>query len=200
GKRFGVFKDIFRDSIFKFTMDKIKEAGGDIVLIAPRKVGLPGFLSILNIEMKHELPKYIKNHADKKVEITSVDDVIAFNRLDPALRAPYGQLRFMNIGKDTITQNELEVIKKNLKTIARTFFKALETQNLDAILSINNSHSAYCAVAEYPNLTIPMGYKKSGEPISLTFIGKPNEEGKLLLLGHTFEQLTSHRKMPKNFK
>ena len=55
-------------------------------------------------------------------------------------------------------------------------------------------------MAEYPNLTIPMGYKKSGEPISLTFIGKPNEEGKLLLLGHTFEQLTSHRKMPKNFK
>ena len=200
GKRFGVFKDIFRDSMFKYNMDKIKEAGGEIVLIAPRKVGLPGFLSILNIEMKHELPKYLKNHADKKVEITSVDDVIAFNRLDPTLRAPYGQLRFINIGKDTITLNELEVIKKNLKTIARTFFKSIETQNLDAILSINNSHSAYSAVAEYPNLTIPMGYKKSGEPISLTFIGKPNEEGKLLLLGHTFEQLTSHRKMPKNFK
>ena len=93
GKRFGVFKDIFRDSIFKFTMDKIKEAGGDIVLIAPRKVGLPGFLSILNIEMKHELPKYLKNHADKKVEVTSVKDVITFNRLAPALRAPYGQLQ-----------------------------------------------------------------------------------------------------------
>ena len=106
----------------------------------------------------------------------------------------------MNIGKDTITPTELEVIKKTLMANARTFFKSIETQNLDAILSINNSHSAYSAVAEYPNLTIPMGYKKSGEPISLTFIGKPNEEGKLLLLGHTFEQLTSHRKMPKNFK
>ena len=43
GKRFGVFKDIFRDSIFKKNIDKIKEAGGEIVLIAPKKVNLPGF-------------------------------------------------------------------------------------------------------------------------------------------------------------
>ncbi len=44
-----------------------------------------------------------------------------------------------------------------------------------------------------------MGYKETGEPISLTFIGKSNEEGKLLLLGYTFEQLTNHRKLPENF-
>ena len=44
-----------------------------------------------------------------------------------------------------------------------------------------------------------MGYKETGEPISLTFIGKSNEEGKLLLLGYIFEQLTKHRKQPENF-
>ncbi|MDA9584709.1 amidase family protein [Flavobacteriaceae bacterium] len=65
---------------------------------------------------------------------------------------------------------------------------------------LSNYHSAYSAVAEYPNLTIPMGYKESGEPVSLTFIGKSNEEGKLLLLGYTFEQLSNHRKMPEIFK
>ena len=37
---------------------------------------------------------------------------------------------------------------------------------------INNYHAAYSlAVAEYPNLTVPMGYKNTGEPISLIFIG-----------------------------
>ena len=95
---------------------------------------------------------------------------------------------------------DLEIIKKKLKTKARRFFKAFDTENLDAILSMNNYHSAYSAVAEYPNLTIPMGYKESGEPVSLTFIGKSNEEGKLLLLGYTFEQLSNHRKMPEIFK
>ena len=200
GKRFGVFKDLFRDSIFMNNMDIIKEAGGEIVLIAPRKIELPGFLSILNLEMRDELPKYLKNHADKKVKISDVNDIISYNKLENELRAPYGQLRFLNIGKDTTTQADLEIIKKNLKTKARTFFKAFHTENLDAILSMNNYHSAYSAVAEYPNLTIPMGYKESGEPVSLTFIGKSNEEGKLLLLGYTFEQLSNHRKMPEIFK
>ena len=200
GKRFGVFKDLFRDSIFKNNMDIIKEAGGEIVLIAPRKIELPGFLSILNLEMRDELPKYLKNYADKKVKISDINDIISYNKLENELRAPYGQLRFLNIGKDPTTQVDLEIIKKNLKTKARTFFKAFDTENLDAILSMNNYHSAYSAVAEYPNLTIPMGYKESGEPVSLTFIGKSNEEGKLLLLGYTFEQLSNHRKMPEIFK
>lgn len=200
GKRFGVFKDIYKDSIFKINIDKIKEAGGEIVVIAPKKVKLPGFLSILNLEMKDELPKYLNNYADIKVKVSNVNDIISYNDKAKKLRAPYGQLRFINIGKDTTTQADLEIIKKKLKTKARTFFGALETKNLDAILSMNNYHSAYSAVAEYPNLTIPMGYKETGEPISLTFIGKSHEEGKLLLLGYTFEQLTNHRKMPEDFK
>jgi len=200
GKRFGVFKDIFRDSIFKKNMDQIQEAGGEIVIIAPRKVNLPGFLSILNLEMKDELPKYLNNYTDKEVKVSTLKDIISYNNLEKKIRAPYGQLRFTNIEKDTTSQADLERIKSNLKTKARTFFEALETKNLDAILSMNNSHSAYSAVAEYPNLTIPMGYKKTGEPISLTFIGKSNEEVKLLSLGYAFEQLTNHRKLPENFK
>ncbi len=200
GKRFGVFKDIFRDSIFKKNMVQIQDAGGEIVLIAPRKVNLPGFLSILNLEMKDELPKYLINYADKEVKVSNVKDIISYNNLDKEIRAPYGQLRFTNIGKDTTSQAYLEIIKMKLKTRARTFFEDLETQNLDAILSVNNFHSAYSAVAEYPNLTIPMGYKQTGEPISLTFIGKSNEEVKLLSLGYTFEQITNHRKLPENFK
>jgi amidase len=45
-----------------------------------------------------------------------------------------------------------------------------------------------------------MSYKKSGEPISLTFIGTPISEIKLLEIGYAFEQLTKVRKMPKNYQ
>jgi amidase len=44
-----------------------------------------------------------------------------------------------------------------------------------------------------------MGYKNSGEPISLTFIGMPLSERKLLEIGYAFEQLTKVRKIPKNY-
>ena len=83
---------------------------------------------------------------------------------------------------------------------ARNYFDEHTSKNLDAMLSKNKYHAAYSAVAEYPNLTVPMGYKTSGEPISLTFIGLPKSEGKLLVLGYAFEQLTQHRKSPANYE
>ena len=200
GRRLGVYKDYLQDSIYRFNINKIKEAGAEIIEISPNAIELPSFLSVLNIEMKHDLPKYLINYADKNVKVTTVDDVINFNNEDTVVRAPYGQLRFKNIGKDTVTLMQLETIKKTLMTNARNYFQALDLMSLDAILSINNSHAGYSAVAEYPNLTVPMGYKSTGEPINLTFIGKSKAEGKLLLLGYIVEQLTKHRKLPKNYQ
>jgi len=47
--------------------------------------------------MKDELPKYLKYYADKKVKVSDVEDIISYNKLENELRAPYGQLRFLNI-------------------------------------------------------------------------------------------------------
>ena len=72
----------------------------------------------------------------------------------------------------------------------------MDEYDLDAVLSINNYHAGYAAVAKYPALTVPMGYKETGEPMNLTFIAKPFQEEKLLLLGRAFEQATQVRKIP----
>lgn len=200
GKRFGVFASLLQDSVYKANVERIRAAGGDIVELTPAQIGLPGFLTLLNIDMKYDLPEYLKNHTDKNVSITSVQDVISFNKKDTLLRAPYGQQLFEGIVADTTTLAQLQTIKKTLMENARTYFNTLDSENLDAILSINNYHAAYSAVAEYPNLTVPMGYKKSGEPISLTFIGLPKKEGELYVLGAAFEKLTKHRKLPANYE
>ena len=200
GKRIGVLTYLFQDSIYNSNVNKIKEAGVTIVEVNPPRVGLPGFLTLLNIDMKYDLPHYLKSDADKNVTVTSVKDVIDFNIKDSILRAPYGQQLFEGIVKDTTSKKQLESIKVTLKENGRSYFNALKEENLDAILSINNYHSAYSAVAEYPNLTVPMGYKESGEPVSLTFVGLPKTEGKLLILGYAFEQLTKVRKLPENYQ
>ncbi|MBL4605941.1 MAG: amidase [Flavobacteriaceae bacterium] len=200
GKRFGVFKQLLTDSVYNANIQKIKEDGAEIIELTPPRVGLPGFLTLLNIDMKHDLPEYLKMHTDKNVKVRSVQDVINYNLKDSVLRAPYGQQLFDGIVADTTTVEQLQEIKKTLKDNARTYFEALDTQNLDAILSINNYHSAFSAVAEYPNITVPMGYKKTGEPISLTFIVKPQQDAKLLILGIAFERITKHRKLPVNYE
>ena len=200
GKKIGVLTYLLQDSIYNSNVNKIKEAGATIVEVNPPRVGLPGFLTLLNIDMKYDLPHYLKSDADKNVTVTSVKDVIDFNVKDSILRAPYGQQLFEGIVKDTASKKQLDSIKVTLKENGRSYFNALKEENLDAILSINNYHSAYSAVAEYPNLTVPMGYKESGEPISLTFVGLPKTEGKLLILGYAFEQLTKVRKLPENYQ
>ena len=200
GKKIGVLTYLLQDSIYNSNVNKIKEAGATIVEVNPPRVGLPGFLTLLNIDMKYDLPHYLKSDADKNVTVTSVKDVIDFNVKDSILRAPYGQQLFEGIVKDTTSKKQLESIKVTLKENGRSYFNALKEENLDAILSINNYHSAYSAVAEYPNLTVPMGYKETGEPVSLTFVGLPKTEGKLLILGYAFEQLTKVRKSPENYQ
>jgi len=156
----------------------------------------------LNIDMRNDLPEYLKKHSNpEKVKIKSVADAVAFNAADSLLRIPYGQPLFEGIMADSTTVEELEEIKSNLETKGRAFFdSAIDTHQLDAVLSINNYHASYAAVAKYPALTVPMAYKESGEPISLTFIGKPFTEANLLRLGAAFEKVFQARKMPEGYK
>ena len=200
GKRLGVLQSLLTDSIYAATIEKLKNAGADLVEINPKQPSFNGFITLLNIDMKHDLPKYLANNADKSLFIKNVKSVVEFNKKDSLLRAPYGQQLFEGIVKDTTTLDQLGVIKGNLKLDGENYLKALKEQNLDAILSINNYHSGIAAVSFHPTLAVPMGYKKSGEPISLTFVGLPFSESNLLKIGYAFEQLTKARKMPKNYQ
>jgi amidase len=200
GKKIGVLKPLLSDSIYALQINKMRKVGVEIVEITPPQISFNGFVTLLNIDMKYDLPKYLSENADKSLFIKSVKDVIEFNQKDSLLRAPYGQQLFEGIERDETTLAELEIIKANLKKEGETYLKALKSENLDAILSINNYHSGIAAVSFHPTLTVPMGYKTSGEPVSLTFVGKPFEERNLLELGYAFEQLTKARKMPKNYQ
>ena len=200
GKRFGVMKRFLSDSIYKLSIEKIKNAGGIIVELNPKQANFNGFLTLLNIDMKNDLPKYLANNADKKISVTTVKDVTLFNAKDSVLRFPYGQQLFNGIVNDSTTLEQLEVVKNNLNNEGKKYLQGLFDKKLDAILSINNSLSGVSAIAKYPTLTVPMGYRKTGEPRSLTFTGKPFTERNLLKVGYAFEQLTKARKIPKNYQ
>ncbi|WP_338039007.1 hypothetical protein [Maribacter litopenaei] len=192
-----------RDSIYKETVEALKEAGAHIVEFSPPiDIHLENFITLLNIDMKHDLPTYLEIHSNPNlVSVKSIADIVDFNKSDSLIRIPYGQALFEGIIADSTTTGELDHIKLDLEECGRTFFDtAMDAHDLDAILSINNYHAGYAAVAKYPALTIPMGYKPSGEPISLTFIGEPFSEAHLLRMGKTFENTFPIRKMPKDYQ
>ncbi len=201
--RLGVMTNLLeRDSIYAANVQILREAGAQIIEFEPEHIPLEGFTTLLNLDMKQDLPAYLRTQVKNKeaVQVESVEDVVTFNKLDSLIRIPYGQARFDGILVDSTTAEQFEKIKQDLKISGRTFFKTMEEEQLDAVLSINNYHAGYAAVAEFPALAIPMGYKPDGEPKSLTFIGKPFSEAHLLRIGKAFEDLTKARKIPEAYQ
>ncbi|RXJ46138.1 amidase family protein [Gelidibacter gilvus] len=200
GKRFGVFTTLLEDSLYVRAIEDLKYEGAIIIEIEPEKIELPDFLRLLNLDMKKDFPSYINTSGDSKLAVRSVEDVMAFNKKDSAATMPYGQSLFAGIVADSATDEEFESIKNTLKTNGKLFFDTpFNRENLNGILSINNYHAGFAAVAEYPAITVPMGYTDSGAPKGLTFIGRPWTEAFLLSWAYTYEQASKRRMAPEKY-
>ncbi len=200
GQRFGAFKGLMEDSLYVKAISMLKNEGAEIIEIEQQQIDLPGFIRLLNLDMKNDLPVYLQKHASAAISLKSVEDVMEYNRKDSLKSAPYGQALFQGIVADKGTSEDLERIKDTLSTNGKRFFEGpMNRHNLDGILSINNFHAGYAAVAKYPAMTIPMGYQKDGKPRGLTFIAKPFQEKSLLQWALAYEQLSKARKLPENY-
>lgn len=201
GLRFGAIKSFLRDSIYKQSINTIIKLGGIVVEYDPEPMNFDGFGTILSADMKVDLPNYLNKYASNELTTRSIADVIAYNKNDSILKIPYGQGRFEQMLAENTTEAELLQIKAKIKKEGVNFFeKPMVKYQLDAILSINNNNAGHAAAANYPCLTIPMGYKTTGEPWGLTFIARPYQENTLLKMGLALEKATKIRKLPQDYK
>lgn len=202
-RRFGVFKDLIeQDSLYRAATEKLRSAGVQIVAFERPDIRLEGFRKLLNVDMKNDLPKYFMAQSKDSVELdlATVEDFVRFNREDSLVRMPYGQRLFEGILSDTTSQETLNVLKKSLQTAGRQYFdEAMRKHDLDGILSINNYHAGFAAVAKYPALTLPMGFRSTGEPVNMTCIAKQFQEEKLYGMGLGIEGILMARKPPELF-
>ena len=125
--------------------------------------------------MKRDLPKYIDQFANKNIVVRNVSDIVKFNNTDTITHAPYNQYIFNEIVNDNVSDIELEEMKKSTKMKATKFLNELMTRyNFDVFVSVDNSMAGIAAAAHFPALSVPMGYRKSGEPSNITFITSSN--------------------------
>lgn len=200
GKRFGALKGLMDDELYANAIEVLKAQGAEIIEIEAAEINLPGFLRLLNLDMKTDLVNYLKDYGNPYLEYTSIEDIMDFNRKDSLNVMPYGQKLFKGISDDSATEEEFSNIKTVLKTNGKRFFdEPMASHNLDGILSINNYHAGFAAVAEYPALTVPMGYAENGAPKGLTFISSRLSEKQLLEWGYVYEQASTMRKAPVNY-
>ena len=178
--RLGAIKSLVKtDSLYRKAINTLRSNGAIVVEFDPPNIEFKGFLSLLNKEMKNDLPNYFSTQSNQNFADDNVQSVVAFNQQDSLLRMPYGQGRLMGVIKEDITDDELQTVIDKLHKSGVSYFRdPMMTYNLDAVLTINNYHAAYAAVAFYPCLTVPMGYNGQGEPKNLTFVAESFSEPK----------------------
>ncbi|WP_298524604.1 amidase family protein [uncultured Christiangramia sp.] len=199
GKRFGVIKSLKSDSLYLRAVADLEKAGATIIEYEAEEINLPNFLRLLNLDMQNDLPEYFQKYGGD-VDFQNVQDVVDYNAMDSVKRAPYGQALFLGILKDSASTEEFAAIKDTLKINGTRFLsKPMKEHDLDAIISINNYHAGYAAVAKYPAITVPMGYTSENQPMGLTFISEPFSEKQLLEFAYAFEKTSKRRKTPKDY-
>ncbi|TDN88796.1 amidase [Salegentibacter sp. 24] len=201
GKRFGAFKQLMEaDSLYKRAINDLKNAGAEIVEFEAADIQLENFLRLLSLDMKNDLPEYFENYGDE-TRFTSVKDIVNFNIEDSITRMPYGQALFEGILRESADSSYLASLKSNLREKGKAYFDLpMREYQLDGILSINNYHAGFAAVAHYPAITVPMGYDDQGAPKGLTFFAKSSQEDKLYQWAYVYEQASIRRKSPKKYK
>ena len=198
--RLGYYKNFYEnDSLYKKAVDHIKENNITAIEIKSPRVNLSNFVKILDEDMRKDLKSYLSIYGNEKLEVSDISSIIEFNDKDSIVRAPYGQGIFKKIINDTMNKEEFDKLKIRLMNEGNKFFNIpMDEYDLDVVISLNNYHAGYAAVAHNPCLTIPIGLRKSNEPAGITFIGKSFSEQLLYEIGLYFEESYEGRVPPKN--
>ena len=200
GKKLGYIKSFRSDSLYQQSISKLKELGAQVFEIDPPAPEIPTFLQLLNADMLRDIPAYLSKNSPAALGLKDMHDLYDLHARD-SIYIPYGQARFKGVVTDKTSDQELEQIRIDLKKKGQNYFSSpMDSLGLDAVLSINNYSAGLAAIAHYPALTVPMGYKMEGTPMGLTFIAKSFQEKLLLQLAYAFESSTALRKSPQNYR
>lgn len=201
GKRLGALSPFLDNPFFSEALAVMGEDGAVIVDVEMPDYDREGFSELLGGEMVRDLALYLENHGATQLPIDSVEALQQFNLQDMDIRAPYGQSEVdMMVGLE-MSADELEVLRERLQRGARSVMESMFADNdVIALLSVNNSSAGFAALANYPALTIPMGYEQNGRPVGLTIIAPSFNEQVLVDIGARFEALTRARRIPPDYQ
>jgi amidase len=201
GKRLGILASFEDDPLYQQAIGLLTDNGADAVPVSLNAPRNPRFSELLGREMVRDLAAYLENFASSNVSISSIADLQAFNIEDLDLRAPYGQGLVDMMSELELGAEELEALRTELQSAAAAQLQQIfAASELDVLLSINNRNAGLAALANYPALTIPMGYQEDGRPIGLTLIAPSFQEQELVDVGAVFERLARARVLAENYQ
>lgn len=184
------------EEILNRVVDELEKLGAKVVRIKldPKAFNVD-MLSVLSYEYKKGVNNYLKGLEDN-APVKSLEEIVAYNKEDLDNRAPFGQSYLEESLNNKITDAENQKRVAENRAISRGTIDE-QLKDVDVILSLSNYISGVYASAGYPAITLPAGYRQSGEPIGITLVGTKFSEDKLVKYAYAYEQGTKNRKEPK---
>ena len=208
GYRLGLPEGIKLDPVIQPALAQLVKLGAELIPVEFDPPVSPEFVEFLGIEMIEGLTSYLREDAGPDVVVDGVRSLQAFNLQNLAERAPYGQalLDMMVSLSDEIQANADEaggaiaIFRESLQLSAKTYLNSLfERYTLDALINLNSQGAQIAAVANYPALTMPVGYRENGKPVGLTFFAQSFREQRLVDIGISLETVSTARIFPKGY-
>jgi amidase len=217
GARIGVARELTVNShhgmaVFEEALQVLASAGAELV----DPVEIPSLaddawgadtLPVLEWELKAGLADYFADFLPEGSPITSLADVIAFNEEHAEEEMPFfDQAIFLSAEQRTGLDDPAyiqAVLNIQMAGRANGIDAVLQEHGLDALVAptngpatridlVNGDHwlggtSTLAAIAGYPLVTVPAGYRH-GLPVGITFMGTAFSEATLIRLAYAFEQ------------
>jgi amidase len=222
GARLGIARKFFEnnapmDRFLSRCVDELKKAGAEVIdpadLPSHGKIGEPEN-EVLMYELKADMNAYLAGLPAGPGPRT-LADLISFNEKNRDREMPYfeQELFIQAEAKGPLTEKKYLKARADCLLLSRDqgIDAVLQKHKLDALVSLTNGPawlidfvngdydtggcSTPAAVAGYPHVTVPAGLFR-GVPVGLSFFGTAHQEGPLLKLAYSYEQLTKARKKP----
>ena len=155
-------------------------------------------VDMMAYEFKTGVEKYLADIGNN-APVKTIKEIAGFNKRDEKAYAYFGQY-FIEKARDIdITKEENDkILSRNRLNTSTAIDNALRDDKVDVIITLNNYLSSIYPIAGYPAITVPAGYRETGEPIGLTIVGTKFSEGILIKVAYAYEQGTKYRKKPNN--
>jgi amidase len=208
GLRLGFPEALASEPLIVAAVSKLEAAGVVVVPVEFAPPDLSEEVQFMGAEMVRDLAEYLSDNASDEVSIETLSDLQAYNLDIPSERAPYGQalvdqmVDFETFFQSDIAAGEGEIARLKQIVVEEVggYLNALFSRHdLEVLVRINNSGASAGAFANYPALTIPAGYRVSGQPVGVTFYAPSFQEQRLIDIGQKLEASGVMRQPPSGY-
>lgn len=146
-------------------------------------------------EFKAAINKYLLT-VKGSTKMTSLKDIIEFNKQNPDRRMKYGQsiLEASEATSGLLTEPAYIELRKKVVKEASRIQTLMEEKGLDCLVSTRRS--SYAPIGGNPSISVPAKPLRDLVPRSLVFVGKRYDDCLLVSIAHAYEIATMKRIRP----